>query len=327
MAGLSGKTAYVAGAKQTAKGTPAALAVYKNAFAGGSVAPVRETDRLSETDSSRDQSAAYVTTTGVEGSPELYVRPKSIGFWLWAALGTDVATGTMPNFIHTMVPGTALPWLTLWKLVGAPAASGGLLERYQDCQVGSISVSAEAGAPLTATVGIQGLIPTRISAADPNLAVAMDSDTVFNYNNGAITLGGGASTLIRSFEFTLENNLTRQQTDDVTPIDIAAGQREISLGFDMLFADYSEYNKFHYGGAAGTTVSPSIFTTSASFTYTIDANTEISFTFPSIAYEEFPVDPDPGGDPIVVSARAVAQKATGITDLVTVVVKNSVASY
>ncbi len=331
MAGLSGKTAYIAGAKQSARGTPASLATYKNAFSGGSIGPVRETDRLSETDSSRDQSAAYTTTGGVEGSPEIYVRPKSFPFWLHGALGSTTTAGTMPNFTHTQKPADALPWLTLWKLVGAQAAAGGLLERYADCQVGSCTISADAGSPLTLALGIQGLSPSRISAADPNLAVVMDSDTVFNYNNAAVALGGGgtptATRLISSFELTIENNLTRQQTDDFVPYDISAGTREISLGFDMLFETYDEYNKFHYGGAAGTTISPNIFTTNAQFTFTIDANTEIAFTLPSIAYEEFPVDPDPGGDPIVVSARAVAQKATGVTDLLTVVTKNSVTSY
>ncbi len=94
-----------------------------------------------------------------------------------------------------------------------------------------------------------------------------------------------------------------------------------------MFEDIAEYAKFHYGGAAGTTISPNIFTTSAVFTFTLSANAEISFTLPSIAYEEFPVEADPGGDPIVVSARAVAQKATGSPNLVTVTLKNAIATY
>lgn len=331
MAGLSGKTAYIGGAKQTSKGSAATAALYKNAFSGGSIGPVRETDRLSETDSSRDQSAAYTTTGGVEGSPEIYVRPRTFAFWMHAVLGSTTTTGTMPTFTHVQKPADLLPWLTIWSLKGAPAASGGLLEKFSDCQVGSATISADAGAPLTMALGVQGLTPARLTGVDPNLAVVMDSDAVFNYNNAAVALGGGgtptATRLISSFELTIENNLSRQQTDDFIPYDVSTGTREISLGFDMLFETYDEYNKFHYGGAAGTTISPNIFTTNARFTFTIDANTEIAFDLPSIAYEEFPVDPDPGGDPIVVSARAVAQKATGVTDLLTVTTKNSVTSY
>lgn len=335
MAGLSGKSAWLAYAKQTsgAKGTLATAPTFKSAFSGGNLGPVKETDRLSETDSSRDQSAAYVTTSGVEGSPELYVRAKTIGFWLAMALGTTVSTGSASNYTHTITPGTALPYFSAWKNIGGAT---GLFESYQDCQVGSLAISAEAGAPLTATVGIQGLIPRRIvtegTGVDPTItpALAIDADQVFNFNLASVTLGGSATRLIRSFELTVENNVERQQTDDVVPFDLNAGQREISLGFDMLFQDITEYNKFYYDGVvtgAAADISPNIFTTSAVFTFTIDANTEVSFTLPSIAYEEFPIEPSPGGDPIVSSVRAVAQKATGVPNLLTAVVKNSQASY
>jgi hypothetical protein len=242
-------------------------------------------------------------------------------------LGSVTTTGTMPNFTHVFKPGTTLPYYTLWKNVGG---ASGLHEKFTDCQIGSATFSAEAGGPLTASLGVTGILPDRLTV-EPTLP-AMDSDTVFNYNLASVALGGGVGTptatrLIRSFEYTVENNLSRQQTDDVIPYDITAGQREMSLGFDMIFESLDEYNKFHYGGAAGVAISANIFTTNAKFTFVIDANTEISFEFPSIAYEEFPVEPDPGGDPIVVSARAVTQKATGVTDLVTVTLKNSVSAY
>lgn len=334
MAGLSGKSAWLAYAKQTsgAKGTLAAAPTFKSAFSGGNLGPVLETDRLSETDSSRDQSAAFVTTSGVEGSPELYVRAKAIGFWLSMVLGTTVSTGST-NYVHTITPGTALPYFSAWKNIGGAT---GLFESYQDCQASSLAISAEAGQPLAATVGIQGLIPRRIvteaTGVDPTIApaLAIDADPVFNFNNATITLGGVATSLIRSFELTIENNVERQQTDDVTPFDLNAGQREISLGFDLLFQNITEYNKFYYGGVitgSAATISPTIFTTSASFTFTLDANTEVSFTLPSIAYEEYPIEPQPDGSPIVSSVRAVAQKATGVPNLLTAVVKNSQASY
>jgi hypothetical protein len=323
MAGFSGKSAWIAGAKQTAKGSVAAAPLFANAFSGGNIAPVLATDRLSETDSSRDQAAAYITTSGVEGSPELYVRPESLGFWLTGVLGNTVSTGSTPNYTHTIKPGQTLPWLTLWRNIGG---AGALFERFQDCQAGSITIAAEAGQPLSATVGVQGLIPTRLTV-DPLGSLTLDSDVPFNFNNAAITLGGASTRLIRSFSLTVENNLERQQTDDVVPYDITAGQREISLSFDLLFEDLTEYNKFYYGGATGTAISPNIFTTAANFTFTLDANNEIAFDLPSIAYEEFPAEPDPAGGPIVSSVRAVAQKATGVTDLLTATLKNQTASY
>lgn len=323
MAGIRGNVAWLLAQKQVSQGTPATIALasaYKMPFSGGSIGPVRETDNLSETDASRDRGVTYVTTSGVEGSPEFYVRDASIGFWLWAALGADAVTGTMPNFTHAITPANTLPYLTCWRDIGDT-----LYEQYLDCKVGSLALSAEAGGPLTATAGIQGRQASRLTTApDSGTPVPIQSSTVYNYNNATVTLGGSATALVRSFELTIENNLTRQQTDDVVPLDVYEGTREVSLGFDLIFANLNEYNSFHYGSSSGTTISPNVYTTSADFTLALGANNSVGFSLPVIAYEEFPVEPDAGGDAIVVSVRAAAQRNTPI---ITATVKNQVATY
>lgn len=329
MAGLRGNQAWFMLQKQTAKGAAAAVAVpaagaagaYKSPFSGGNIGPIRETDNLSETDASRDRGISYVSSSGVEGSPELYVRDASIGQVLHGALGADAVTGTTPNFTHTITPANTLPYFTAWR-----ALADTLYEQYRDCKIGSLTISAEAGAPLTATVGLQGLQSTRLTA-DPSATpvIPLQSAAVYNFNEAAVTLSGGATALVRSFELTIENNITRQQTDDVVPYDVVEGVREVSLGFDLIFESLDEYNKFHYGGAAGTAISSSIFTTSAVFTFTKGVNNEIAFNLPNIAYEEFPIEPDPGGDPIVASVRAVAQR--GASPVLTATVKNQAAVY
>jgi hypothetical protein len=335
MAGLRGNTAWLLAQKQTAKGTLATVAApvaspgtagaWKMPFSGGNIGPVRETDALAETDSSRDVGVSYVSSSGVEGSPEFYVRDASIPFWLQAALGSLVTSGTTPNFTHAITPAASLPYISVWRNV-----SDTLWESYRDCKVGSLSISAEAGGPLTATAGIQGVLPTRLTA-DPSTApaIALDNGPVYKFHDrpaaGVVTLGGGATALVRSFELSIENNLQRQQTDAVTPYDVYEGQREVSLGFDLIFESLDEYNKFHYGGAAGTAIANDIFTTSAVFTFERGANNRIAFNLPSIAYQEFPVEPNPGGDPIVASVRAVAQRSG--SPVVTATVKNQFGAY
>jgi hypothetical protein len=322
MAGLKGNVAWLLAAKQTVKGTPATVSAtgpVKMPLTGGNMGPVRETDNLTETDASRDAGQSYVVSSAVEGSPEFYVRD-SIGWWLHKVLGADAPTGTMPNFTHVLTPANTLPYITCWKMLGDT-----LWERYQDCKVGSLSISADAGAPLTATVGIQGVNSTRLTANPDNTnLVPVETGLPYSFNEATVTLGGGVTALVRSFELTIENNVTRQQTDGVEPYDVVEGSREISLGFDLIFESLDEYNKFHYGGAAGTVISPTIFSTSALFTFTKGANNEISFNLPNIAYQEFPIEPDAGGDPVVASVRAVAQR--GGTTL-TATAKNQVATY
>ena len=93
MAGLRGNQGWVAAAKQASQGTAATVATgttQKNALAGGGLHPVRETDRLAETDSSRDRGNSFATTGGVEGSPEFYAREASLALWLTGVLGTNV---------------------------------------------------------------------------------------------------------------------------------------------------------------------------------------------------------------------------------------------
>jgi hypothetical protein len=324
MAGLRGNTAWLMAQKQTAKGAvavPAVASAYKNPFTGGSIGPVRATDNLAETDATRDRGVTFIASSGVEGSPEFYVRDSSIGFWLFAALGADAVTGTMPNFSHVLTPANTLPYITCWRDIADT-----LFEQYLDCKVDTLTIAAEAGAPLTATAAINGLQATRLTA-DPSISpiIPLQSSTVYNYNNATVTLGGSATALIRSFELTIANNITRQQTDDVVPYDVAEGVREVSLGFDLIFENLTEYNKFHYGGAAGTSISSSVFTTSALFNFSLGANNSIAFNLPAIAYEEFPVEPNAGGDPIVASVRASAQR--GASPVLTATVANQVASY
>jgi hypothetical protein len=324
MAGIQGNKAWLLAQKQTAKGTAATVAAasaYKMPFSGGNIAPVRETDQLSETDSSRDRGVTYVQSSGVEGSPEFYVRDASIGWWLWAALGADAVTGTNPNFTHTITPSNSLPYVTIWRNLGDL-----LYEQYRDCKVGSLTISAEAGQPLTATAGIQGLQASRLTASpDQATPVALQNGQVYNFNDATVTLSGGATALVRSFELSIENNLQRQQTDDVVPYDIVEGTREISLSFDLIFETLDEYNKFQYGSAAGTSIVSDLYTTSANFTFNKGANNQIAFNLPSIAYTEFPVEPNPGGDSVVASVAAAAQR-TG-SAVLTATVKNQVATY
>lgn len=324
MAGLRGNTAWLMAARQSVKGTPAtiaALTTFKSPFTGGSIGPARNLNQLAETDSSRDQGISYVSSSGVEGTPETYVRDDTTGLYLLAALGADAVTGAGPNYVHTLTPSSSIPYMTFWRNIADT-----LWERFEDCKVTNVTISTSAGNPLNAAIGIVGRKAVRLTT-DPSVspAIALDSSFVYNYNNATVTLAGGATALVSSFEVAIENNVTAQQTDDVVPYDVDEGRREVTLSFDLIFETLDEYNKFHYGSISGTTISPTIYTTTADFQFDNGANNQVKFTFPSIAYQEFPVEENPAGDPITVTVRAVAQR--NVSGVLTAVVKNQVASY
>jgi hypothetical protein len=320
MAGLRGNQASLQFEKQSARGTPAALGATSDRvpFTGGNIQPSRSVASLSETDANRDQGISYVEVVGVEGSPEFYARDSNIHHALEAVLGATAVTGAGPNYTHTITPANALAYYTFYRELG-----GTLFEKFTDCQVSEATISADAGSPLTVGLSIVGRQAERLAAA-PAAQPALASDAVYNFNEAAVTLAGGATSLVSSFELTISNNVTSQQTDDVVPYDVVPGVREVSLGFTLIFENLTEYNKFHYGGAAGTTQSASLATTSAVFTFAKSASNEISFTLPEIAYQDFPVEPDAGGDPVTVDVRAVAQR--GASPVVTAVVKNQEAT-
>lgn len=320
MAGLRGNQAYLVAAKQSGKGVEPTKWQHKTYFSGGSIAPTKATEQLSETDDTRNAGDFYVTQTSFEGTPEFYARDSIIHHWLEYVLGGAEHSGAS-DYTHTLKPAASIPYVTFGRMIG-----GTLYEQFNDGKVSELTISAGTASPLTAAASVIGRGAVRkteewkTELAPPSAA----SDAPFNYNNALVKLGGSETRLVSSFETTISNNASVQQTDDSVPYDVVEGLFSVTLGFDMIFETLAEYNKFHYGGAEGTAQNSELASTSMSFEFSLGEKNSLLFTFPKVIYQEFPVDPNPGGDPIVVSVRAAAQRhAEGF---ITAVVKNQVAT-
>lgn len=319
MGGLLGNQASFALAKQSAKGTPNTTYTDRVPFTGGSIAPTRTVDNLAETDANRDQGTSFVSSYGVEGAPEFYVRDANIHHFLTAALGAQADSGST-NYTHTITPANALSYYTLYREIG-----GTLFEQFDDCMANELTISADAGSPLTASLSFLGLKSTRLAAQPGSISsLSLAAGAVYNFGEAAVTLASGATSLVSSFEMTLSNNTTSQQTDEFSLYDVVPGQRELTLGFTMIFETLDEYNRFHYGGTSGTAQSPTLATVAANFSFSKGSNNQVNFDFPVLSYEELPVDPDPSGAPITVDVRARAQRSA--SPIVTATVKNQVAT-
>jgi hypothetical protein len=318
MAGLRGNVAALSFAKQTAKGTAATAPLDRLAFSGGNLGPSRTTDQLSETDSTRNQGITFVQQTAAEGAPEVYVRDANLHHVLQGVLGAIATTGTT-NYTHTLTPANALPYYTFWREI-----DGTLWERFEDVMFSEVTISADTAGPLTAAMNLVGRKAIQLTADPTSGWPEVSAGSVYNFNEATVTVSGGATSLVSNFELTITNNVTLQQTDDSVPYDVVPGLFEVTLGFDMIFETLTEYKNFHYGG--GTTQVSTIYTTSAVFDFVKGANNAVKFTFPAngLAIEEFPVEPDPGGAPIVVPVRARAQRSA--SPFLTAEVKNQVAT-
>lgn len=332
MAGLRGNQAYFLAGVQEEKGKEAAAWQDAYPFSGGNIAPTHSTDQLSETDNTRDAGDFFVQQTAVEGAPETYIRDTSIHHPLQYVLGAaeHAKIGETSNYTHTITPAASLPYVTFGKSQGAL-----LFEQYNDCKVDELSLAWATGSPGTAALSVMGLSAVRQAAAweaESEVAGQVEDDVPafasaapLNFNKATIKLGGAETRLISSFECTISNGLSLQQTDDSVPYDVVEGVFSVTLGFDYIFESLAEYNKFHYGEASGTKQSPDIYKTSAEITLEgASANNKLKLTFPEFTYQEFPVEPDPGGAPVTVAARGAAQRhASGF---VTAVVTNQLAT-
>lgn len=322
MAGLRGNQAFWTVAKQSGKGVEPTKWQDTLLFTDGNISPTRQTDQLSETDSSRNSGDFFVTQTGSEGSPSAYVRDASIHHLLEYALGAATHEGSV-NFTHKISAAAALPYVTVGKGQGAT-----LFEQFNDLKVDELSLSWSTGQPGTVSTSFKGRSSVRKAAEwSGELAPPATSTAApLNFNSATVKIGGVETRLVSSFELTISNNLTVQQTDDSVPFDIVEGPLAVTLGFDYIVEDLKEYNKFHYGGEAGTTQSANIFTTeNLEFTFAgASGNNSLGFVIPKTAYTEFPIEPDAAGAPVTAAVRGAAQRhAEGF---VKATVKNQVAT-
>lgn len=317
---IRSNAAWAQGAKQTAKGTPNAVATYRTPLASDDrILPRAEMATFAETDSSRDAPNSEKLGGGAEGSLGFGVRDSFFHTILEQVLGTKVTTGIGPDYVHTLSGADVLSYWTVQQMLGNT-----LWEQAEDLIANEFNFTVEAGGFATASVSYMGRKVTRLTAAPAPPAAGQASDPVYNFNLAAVSIGGVATALVRSLNLTLNNNVVIQQTDDFVPYDVYVGQREVTVGFDMLFENLDHYNQFHYGATGGTAQSPNTFVTDLNFLFTRSAANSIEFDLDAVNYEEYPVGQDTGGEPIVVPVRARARRNAG--GLLKAVVKNQVAT-
>jgi hypothetical protein len=314
MALVKSNVAWVQGAKQTAKGTPYVTPKWRTRVSSDDrIAPRAESATFPETDGSRDAPNSEKMQGGVEGAFAFGVRDSIFHWFAELALGDKVTTGTT-NYVHTSVGSNTLTYFGVEQMLGDI-----LWERFDDLIANELTVSVEAGGFMTASLSAMGLTATRQTAVPGTLAT-LASGPLYNFNEATITKGGAVTALVRSMNLTLSNNITLLQTDDIKPQDVHVGLREVTLGFDMLFDTLDDYNLFHYGSTGGTVQSATTSTTDLLFEFSKGANNSIAFDFDSVNYEELPIGPDPGGEPIVISARVRARRSG--TQLLKIITKN-----
>jgi hypothetical protein len=322
---------------QTAKGTPAATSAYGLFLAGGDQPhPVPTVDSFAETSATRMRSDRYLSTVTATGAPQFYVMPKMAASLLYAALGAVTTTGASDPYTHTIIPATATPWLTFWRMVG-----GLIAERFTDCKVKTVVIHGETGRPLTMTVTIVGLTPTFDAYAGRETTAAIEiADRFMHYDGaGALLVEGAVDNTIRSFDLTIENNTATVPGVPITPVDAVEGELSITLRATTLFSTAALRNRLYYGSAtpaddAGITTTLLELAGSpvgVQFTFTRVAaapgpERSLRIAIPRITLDPFDIQPSTGNEPLTAELMMTALQPAGATSAITATVKNGQAT-
>jgi hypothetical protein len=245
------------------------------------------------------------------------------GAWVYA-----VDTGVTATRIHLFEPMTALDAALNYHTVEANRAAGQVIERVQDCKLGTFEFSGEAPQALRAQINFMGRFGKVRASAITEDYVWQDvvDDLPFRMVNGNHVIqiadpaaGGdiiGMSTKMRQFTWNMSNILAEDiWTDSIARDELLDLARESNFGAQFYYENNDEYMAVYYGdkdAAEGT--EPTTVATGAKFLldFSISAALRMNIYCHQSVVESWPVEVDPEPKPIVVESALVPLKASGI---------------
>ena len=146
----------------------------------------------------------------VSGNLNVEMAPESIGFYLRHILGapTTVGTGGPPAaapFTHTFRP-AALPVGLIVERDWEGAGMTDKIEHFLGCRVGQATIDIPQEGAATLQMQLSGA-KYAIAAAPLDSALADTGHTGWFAPDCAVLIGGSASTVVKSVQFTINNNL------------------------------------------------------------------------------------------------------------------------
>lgn len=207
MARAQGARAQMALAFETAYGTPPAGGFTKMPFAStslGSEQPLLNSELLGY---GRDPLAPIKDAVTADGDVMVPIDAEAFGFWLKAAFGDPITSGTGPYTHEFRSGGWTLPSMSIET--GMPEVPR--FAMYSGCVLDQLSWQVQRSGLLSATA--------RLVAQGETIAAATGAGTPdelalkrFGHFNGAISRNGSSLGNVVSAEITYANNLDRIET-------------------------------------------------------------------------------------------------------------------
>ena len=208
MARAQGARAQMALAFETTYGTPPASGFTRMPFASatlGAEQPLLNSELLGY---GRDPLAPIKDALTADGNVVVPIDAESFGFWLKAAFGQPITTGTVAPYSHEFRSGSwVLPSMSIET--GMPEVPR--FAMYSGCMLDTLGWQMQRSGLLTATASLvaQGEAIATTSAAGTLAEIDLQR---FGHFNGAITRNGQPLGNIVSAEITYANTLDRIET-------------------------------------------------------------------------------------------------------------------
>lgn len=268
MSGIAASVAAIGVAKQSVLGTLITPATFGHGVAGGQVANAEiEQDRDDITSGSRDYTHVNRTSAVAGADFETRAFPKSVGLWLYGALGADAVSGAGP-YTHVLTGADTLPYLSLYGLLGPSVYT------VRDAVVDELTFSWDGPAPLELAVALVGTVlgfagsyaPTTDEARAKYLVPAGGTFQL------SVSTATPATARVTSGEIGIGNNVEPIiLAGSVVPTDVHPGRRELTSNLTIVPTDLSAFREAVTGSTGGTTAAE----------YPVEGSFSVKFVDPS----------------------------------------------
>ena len=197
---------YDEGTYKSAAGVSAGMLAY---FTECSLAASQNAVQANTIGADRSRSKPSQGNLDVSGNLNVELAPETVGFYLRHILGapTTVGTGTPAEapYTHTFRPGT-LPVGMIIEKNWIPAGIATKVEQFLGCRVNSATIDIPQEGPATLSMAMMGGKYT-ITTAPIDSGLANPGHTGWFAINAAVKVGDSAVTMVKSVQFTINNNL------------------------------------------------------------------------------------------------------------------------
>jgi len=303
-----GTKLYVGWGQETTWGTPASITNYIPAVSES----VRKTiERIVvpslRNSRSRDLDQVAPGPSRVEGDIVTAIYVKGLLKLFKNALGSGTSTqqGTTAAYLHTFTPSDLPAGLTV--VIGRDVKQF----KYSGMKINQLRIEGRENQFLQATWSFVGKDETLEDTVSPTFP---SSNKVFTFWSGSFTIDG-ATTPIRSFELTINNNLiTDRYFQNQTLYDLYEQTREVTGTF-TIDLDVTQYNKF-----VSFTPAALVFKAKRDLIAT-GYYEELTITLPYVIYNG--ETPTVGGEGIIPHNIPFTAYASGSTPEITITIQNT----